>query len=774
MFRPLDSLLSTSPVRRALAGFSAAMLASLAACGSDDDTTAKPKPDTANQTDAADSAAGSDTEADTGGGQCGALPSCVDDKGLEDLSLCPKPVSEYECVQGCCVAKFICKQDSDCAGLLGTGACTSTDFTCACDEATGECVQAQCAKDSECPQGKVCLGGGCKDPLADSALTARLTRPVWYARPGDQVDAAQELGLQARDSKGQVKPGVAVAWEIESGASVAIEAGKLKAGDTAGVTKIKATLNGQASNVATLVNLGAMPANTALRVTLIDDFTLLPIAGPGQLIAVGMANAATPDAPIAAPLAEGATSIAALNFPADLHVVVPGYQQVSILRWQPDAAKKDGDLVIPLTRYQYADLEFDDKGVLQPSSKVVGGDLAYGGIDYPGEGEAALGVTALAFGNGLLSFSIDTILGPNVRRPFNPDAPTIVNPEPGKPQEIPGGVTFVFGKPVVDRFVLSSAAGVRTLWTLSGRLSLAELTTQIGKIVGQVEGGLNIGKVVSILLPYLAGFSSQIAEVTFGETVSDPLQDLGILKPVVPLLLKTEVVLADLPKAGEGWAEAVIIVGGAMMPIGEIVPLGLTAAADTPGDNETPDGKADASADLPGLQNPYLSVGPLHSGLRVGPDNHVAVAAAIVTAGKGKKEAGSLILSDIGVPPAQWNTGAFLGLPEGSAYDKVTRTLTVKGQLEGQFYRTTLIGNEGRQWLVYLPKAQGDVTVTLPDLTVHGAEVDLAATAKRALVAVFELRNQALGAHYPDLFEPGGLTHLLQSVKRTAFVDAAL
>lgn len=773
MFQPLFSMLRGAPSQRALVGLCATMLVGLAACGSDDDTTAKPKPDTTTQTDATDTAGGSDTEADTGGGVCGALPSCVDDKGLEDLSLCPKPLNEYECVQGCCVAKFICKQDSDCAGKLGTGACTSTDFTCACDEPTGECVQAQCAKDSECPQGKACIAGGCKDPLADATLEARLTRPVWYARPGDQADAAIELGVQARDNKGQVKPGVPVTWEIVSGDSITIEAGKLKAGDTAGVTKVKALLNGKGSNEATLINLGALPANTALRITLIDDFTLLPITTAGKVIAVGMADAATPDTAVAAPLAEGATSIAALNFPADLHIVVPGYQQVSVLRWKPDAAKKDGDLVIPLTRYQYADLEFDDKGVLQESSKVVGGDLAYGAIDYPGEGEAALGVTALAFGNGLLSFSIDTILGPNVRRPFNPDAPTIVNPEPGKPQEIPGGVTFVFGKPVVDRFVLSSAAGVRTLWTLSGRLSLAELTTQIGKIVGQVEGGLNIGKVVSILLPYLAGFSSQVAEVTFGETVSDPLQDLGILKPVVPLLIKTEVVLADLPKAADAWAEAVIIVGGAMMPIGEIVPLGLTAAADTPGDNETADGKADASADLPGIQNPYLSVGPLHSGLRVGADNHVAVAAAIVTAGKGKREAGSLILSDIGVPPAQWNTGAFLGLPEGSSYDKANRTLTVKGQPEGQFYRATLIGNEGRQWLVYLPMGSGDVTVTLPDLTAQGAEFDLGATAKRALVAVFELRNQALGAHYPDLFEPGGLTHLLQSVKRTAFIDAA-
>jgi hypothetical protein len=772
--------LPTRLVARGLASLPALGLAlvlafALPACGEDSDPPKKDAVQTADSSDTSsqtDTAAGTDTAGGTDAQICGGLPSCIDENNQEDLSLCPSPASEYECLSGCCVARFLCKQDSDCTDKVGTGLCASTDFTCACEEGTGECIQAQCAKDSECGTGKVCLGGGCKAPLDDASLAPKLTRPIWYARPGDQIDAAMELGLQAKDDKGQVKPGVAATWTVTGGTSVTIAAGKLVAGDVAGTTTVTATIGTKVSNVATLINLGPMPANTALRVTLIDDYTMLPLKVAGKVVAVGLADAVTPDAEQVAALADGQTVITSLQYPADLHFVVPGYQQVSILRWKPDATKKDGDLIIPLQSYHFAELEFDDKGVLQPTSKLVNGDLAIGGVNYPGEGEAALGVTALAFGSSLLSFSIDTILGPNVRRPFDPAAPTIINPEPGKPQEIPGGVTFVFGKPVVDKFVLSAPEGVRTLWTLSGRLSLAELTTQIGKIVGQVDGGLNIGQVVSILLPYLAGFSSQVAEVTFGATLSDPLKDLGMLSPVIPLLIKSEVVLGDLPKAGAGWADAVIIVAGAMMPIGEIVPLGLTAAADTPGEEEVADGKADANSELPGVQNPYLSVGPLHSGLRVGNDNHISVAAAIVAAGKGKKEAGSLILSEVGVPPQQWNTGAFLPLPEGSSYTKASRTVVIKGQLEGDFYRTTLIGTEGRQWLVYLPRGAGDVTATLPVLTGHGAVEDIGATAKRALVAVFEMRNAAQAAHFPDLFEPGGLTHLLQSVRRTAFLDA--
>ncbi|MBM4344550.1 MAG: hypothetical protein FJ100_14390 [Deltaproteobacteria bacterium] len=753
--------------------FAVAALLALAGCGGDDTKAdAGATADAAKGADIADAqsseAGPTDAASDGAASKCGALPQCLNAAGQEDLALCPKPVSDYACVAGCCKAKFFCKVDQDCADKVGVEAgCPSKELTCGCDTENSVCIQTACAADAQCPKGKVCQQGGCKDPLPDTGLVVKLLRPVWITTPGKDLEPVVGLGAQASDGKGNVKLDATFEWKLADGTAFKLEGGKLKAGDVAGKQTITASSKGSAaSNAASLWNLGPIPAGKVLRVTAIDDFSWAPLAG--KVVVVGLSDQPTPAAAVAADLADGQATFADVKFPCDIHLIGKDHQPVSVMRYQPAGAT--GEVLLPSALYHYAQLEFDGAGKLvKEKSKIVQGDAVKGAVDYPGVGEAMLGLTSLAFGPQLLNFSIDAILGPNVRRPFDPKAPSFVNPDPGKPQEIPGGVTFALGTPVVTHFVVAGPPGVHTMWTLGGRLALSQLLSEVGKIFDSVDGGLDVGQIVSVLLPYLGGFSSDVQfGVQLGASLTEPLKELPLIKPKYPLLLKTSVELSPLPKAGAAFADVAFIIGGAMMPIGEIVPLGLTAGADTASKEEKPDGLVDGNADEKGNQPVKLTVAPLHSGLQVGPDNHVIVTAAVVVGGKGKKEGGSIIIGAPGPVGAVTKPGEFLALPEGSTFDPAAGKLTVKAVAGAHVYRTTLVAPEGRQWQLLVPKAWADKAITLPDLASYGNDFPVAKT-KRAFVGALEFKA---AADVVDLLLPGGLDDIVRKVTRTAFTDA--
>lgn len=755
-------------------------LAGLGACSSEESSTtadATVAKDTAAQdlpaadTGTTDTGTADTSAGDTAANVCGQLPACLNASGQEDLSLCPKPASNYQCTKGCCVAKLVCTTSAECTAQLGIApGCANKGFTCVCDVEAGECVQGMCSADADCAKGEVCSQGGCKTAPAVGELSARLLRPVWITGPNVSVVAAKGLGAQAVDGQGNVKVDAEFEWTLEGAGAFAIEGANLKSLDKAGKASIVAKVKGSskaASKPGKLWNLGPLPADKNLRVTGIDEFDSAPLTG--KLVVIGLADASTPEAAVVVDLVDGQAAVGNVKFPADIHLVPKDHAPISVLRYDP--AGKPADLLLPSPLQHFAELEFDEAGkIVAEKTKVLHGDAVTGTVNYPGDGEASLGLTALAFGPQLLNFSVDAILGPNVRRPFDKDAPTFVNPDPGKPQEIPGGVTFSLGKPVVTNFVVAGAPGGHTVWTLAGRLALSGLLEEVGKIFDAVDGGLDIGKVVSVLLPYLSGFSSQVlTDVTLGETLSNPIKSLPQLEPKFPLLLKTEVALSMLPKSGAGWADLVFVIGGALMPIGEIVPLGLTAGADSQGKEDVADGKIDADLKTAGAQGLKLAVAPLHSGLQYGADNHVFITAAIVLAEKGKKEGGSIILSKPEAVPAIYYPGDFLPLPEGSVLTKATGVLQVAAVAGAHLYRVNLTGAEGKSWQVVVPKSLEGKSVILPDLTAYGATLT-SATCKRALVAAF-LLNKPMTTQ--EFVAPGGLSDIVRQVNRTSFTDAA-
>ena len=762
-------------------------LLALAACGTsttaDTDTGAT---DDAAVDAAADVTTTTDVTADTG--VC--AKSCLTPQGQGDFTLCG--AGKWDCVDGCCVAKFTCASNADCAPRLGQTDCPDNRFTCVCDVPNGQCVQGQCLKDAECGTGKVCSQGGCVAAPATTTLHARLIRPTLIGTAGQVVDLVADLGAQAVDDNHVVVPSATFTFKVTGTGAPTASANKITLPDVAGDYTVTAQVvggDGKDSNPATIHNIGKAGVGM-LRVAAFDEETLAPLGG--KLVVVGQADAVTPDAAVTVNLVNGQAVVDKLIFPADIHVIAPNHAPVSVLGYKPEAATGDITLTAPLVAYADVALSddgtlvfskiFDDAGKLVHNGTVlVNEDVLTGGIAYSGTGEAALGLTSLSFNNALLSFSIASILGPNVTRKFDKNAPTILNP--GSYNKVPGGVTFGLGSPVITKYLLSGTPGNHKVWTLAGHIELTAITAQIGKILDAVQGGVDIGKIVSVLLPFLSTFYSQVVEdVPFGATVSDPMHVLD-LNPQFPLLVHTAITPPKLPSLGDGtYADLIFDIGGAMLPSGEIVPLGLTAAADKNQSSDPSDGIVDTDPDTDGDQSTLnLWMAPLHTGLQFGNANHVIVSAAVVVEGTTKdangkiltshKAGGSIQLTTPDFAPATMTVTEFLPLPIGSVFDATAGTLKVVAVPGVDFYRATLDGPNGTAWQVILPAKAIGTAIKLPDIQALGADQDYRATAKDCNVGAFVLKTPHT---VPALLSTPLLTDLLRNVKMTSFTDAKL
>jgi hypothetical protein len=713
--------------------------------------------------------AGSDGGADAGGDAMdggGCAVSCVDKNGIEDLSKCPVPQNEWACVQGCCEKKEVCKADADCAAKLGTVVCPDERFTCGCDLATGACFQSVCSDDAACPAGQICDSGGCHDKPAAASLSVWLLRDGWIARPGDAGEAVTLFGAQARGADGAVDPTAVFEWTL-AGEGFELKDGKLTATAKAGKATITAALaGGKASNPATLWNLGPLPDGASVRVTLVDEETFAPLAGKVYALC-GPADATPTTAEVA--LDGGQAVFEGLTPPCDLHAISPDYDAVSVMRYDVSGGS---DVVLASRLRHFAKLAFDIDGKpVADDTSMLHGDVHGGVVTYSGQGEAGLGITSLGIGSDLLLFNLDAIIGPNVTRPFHPDAPSLVNPTPGAPQDIPGGVTFFLGKKVIESFVLAGPPGKRIVWSLSGRLPLSDLLSQVSAIVGAVQDGLDVGKVVGVLLPYLQGFYSQVViDVAFEDKVGVVTPKALDLAPDVPLGVSSTIEAPDLPKTGEGkWADLILAIGGAMMPDGTMIPLGLAAGSDTSGEGDKADGKVDGDQEEDGNQPLALNTAPLHSGLRVGSDNRLIVTAAINVGGGGQREGGSIVFSKLGPIAGKHKPQAFLPYALGSTWDAAKRTLNVAKVDGAAFYRVVMTGSEGRRWSLLVPSSATGKPMALPDSTAWGVDAALANTPKRVFVGAFELHAGAT-----DLWKAlgsGVMVDLVRKTSRSSFID---
>ncbi len=156
------------------------------------------EPDTT-EPDATDDTTPDDVTPDDGPPAC--ENPCVTPQGTNDRRLCPAPVSEWLCVDGCCEAAFRCADDDDCrAEGYTNGQCPDGRFDCRCDVPTGVCANWLCAGDDECGEGAFCVGGTCVTD-GDGALSLRLVGPDHILLPVGgthtvRVDGTREVDAQ--------------------------------------------------------------------------------------------------------------------------------------------------------------------------------------------------------------------------------------------------------------------------------------------------------------------------------------------------------------------------------------------------------------------------------------------------------------------------------------------------------------------------------------------------------------------------------------------------
>jgi hypothetical protein len=436
-------------------------------------------------------------------------------------------------------------------------------------------------------------------------------------------------------------------------------------------------------------------------------------------------------------------------------------------------------LFLPVPRTAFGELsisqelDVDSEATVLDGVNIVRGTVDFG--DYAKQGVFDLTLSSTAFSSGLFDFSLETLLGPNVERYFDPDnqIPEVDNT---KSTEIPGGITFGLAGPAIPEFHLTPGRGAHRVWTLGGRITMEQIAPVADQLFGAFGGGgLDFGLLVGTLFPAFAEFWSGVAmtPVLAGD------DDMSVLPLettlMVPLGLSTAVMPAMLPAMGElGVADAVFMLAGALTPDQLFLPLGLTADTDTRDpDNDPPDRFVDGDDGTEEIDPQTLPFAPLHSGLG-GPHGRYAiavVAVALIGDNDPRPDGGSAVLLryDAGVePPADVTVPDFLDFPMGSTWDPETRALSVAPVAGATTQRVLFKHKQGRHWTVWL---NGRADYTLPNPQDFAGELeDRAATVNLVLINSLDLAD---GTTLEGLAAPGGvnLDGLLDAVDRASFMD---
>ncbi len=761
----------------------------LGACG-DDPAPASPDADAGADTGDEDtgSDAGDEVSADVGGDEGGhdvapdvpdedtdtCQHACLDEFGKNKKSLCPQPIADWNCVQGCCVAVFKCQTDGDCrAQGFAEGHCTDERFDCRCETSTGVCGVWYCAADGDCGAGEACVAGACQAATAVDGLALRVVSAPTVLVPG----ATTALLVEAYDpTNPDVVTAAEVTWASSDDAVIAVADGVATGGAAAGEVTLTASMVGAPSQQATVTLTNVVPA-AGETVTVIArvEGTLAPVAGHYALVDAGTGEVVDKGA-----IADDGVIRFGGSVPAeglDVHVFGDATDWVSWLRFQ------GGALLLPIPAWSWGEVELTaEEEIVPEGTQLIGASLVHGVPDmslYPLPGEFELSLNAFALSSALFDFSLPSLLGGDVKRYLEEDSGLPI--ETADQAEIPGGITFGFaGNPVVGDFWLTAGPAQRRLWTLGGRIELTAVAEFADDIFDAVGGGsVDFNVLVSALFPLFRNFWSGYhpdLDVATGDAL-----DVTDVDPLlrIPLGLKTHVLVPDLPPmATAGYADSVFILGGALTADGLFVPLGLNGGSDSSDPAADPlDGKADADPLTP-AKDPYLlPVAPLHSGLG-GP--HTAYAFAVVAAslrassGDPRPEGGSAILKRMApgeAPAAAPDMGEFLGFPMGSAWDPDTREIAALPLEGADTQRVLFKGKQGANWTVWL---SGVETYTVPDpnaLLELGLELgDRTTNVSLVLVNSFDLAD---GVDLDDLGTPGGWTlgHLLHVVDRVSFVD---
>ena len=703
---------------------------------------------------------------------------CVSENGLSDPSLCPN-LTDFDCVDGCCVPKFKCASDEDCAPLAGGDDCPDPRFDCRCHADTGACFAFVCGTDADCAEGELCANGMCQAVPATEGLLARIESRGGAVTDGTSIDLYGEA--YDADDPTVVVRGVELEWASDNEAAVTMtgNGGSMgtAAGHTAGVASITARVKGGTTWSAPVL-VTSFGAATESRVMVVDSNTRGPV-DDAWVVLVGddgvlVSGAAT----------GGVFTTPDVTLPMDVHVFSKTHAYVSAY------GVTDADVLIVTQPTFRAKLYIEEDGAIIPENQEVEGDgsIITGQPDfslYTKTGEIELGVSSLGIGDAVFAFDLPLIIGPDVERYYHPDAPSIF--ASGGQQKLPGGVTFEFAGPVLVEYWLAGLPGQTSLWTLAGRVASndPDLFPKVSEIFASIDDGINFETLLSALFPLFKTFYSGVNRFLTLEqvpTYPPPVVDSLL---TMPLVSKVAVDVPSLPSFGElGWADLAIAIGGAITPDGQMTPLGITAAADKPYKDAEADGMVDGDPLTEDVNEPLdLRMAPAHSGLQ-GENTELAVlvvaAALNVDGDSNKPESGSAYLArapmgdGIGAAapaPAEGFLPISLGTTYGSTEDPMDRTLSVDPVAGADFHRVVFRSTGAQQWFVYLPSGMDQVTIPDPKAFDESLIDPAGAESKTLVVNAFELEDGS--PTLEGLLTPGGATldALMHVVRRASYVS---
>lgn len=665
------------------------------------------------------------TGGSTGGNNKCTVANAVDCTCAKD-SDCPTSAG-YTCdidLSKKCI--FQCLTADDCKGDNAPAAtktlCTGSALGCACeiDPATtlAACVTKVCATDTDCGTGNVCENGACKTNPTPAGVSACKVFPEVVLM---HVGADTKFTAQAFAGEKPVRLPASAFTASAGDASVELKAGTTdtftgKAATTGLVDGVKVVVG--SATCFGKVQVYGNPTG-AFRAVVVDSLSNLPMEGI-KVTLDGSTTVKTTDASGVAEWTTGEKGTAAAPFTATAFGADIGYVTV--------AGTSSNDLLVPVQRNPLA-VQGGVKGKLKNL--------------FTDTSDVHVGIVGMSLAGGITDISFDLLLGPS--EPTNITLGSRTFSDVPLPSGIMAGLSssrFKESYKALGRagFCASDlpksklgTCGIRSVWGLGGDVPIAKLSTVIDQVSGGSVANLNIGPILTELLPVFRNFRSTMVrdqQFTLGAPVADKVAD-AFLAPLdldnelkdkgggaVRLSVKTVVKIPTLPKLAGQFVDGAIVLAGSDVTGRGIVPLGLSAGVDKSTTTETADGTVKDEDGKSGQL--VLHMAPAHDGAEGSP-YLIGVLAASFSNISGGLSASGILHRPSGCASGSSSglcyggtidTGkTFMGYPEGSKFDFSNRRFTVGAGVSGATMYRLIISADAGRWSVYF---SGNNGFTLP------------------------------------------------------------
>jgi hypothetical protein len=213
------------------------------------------------------------------------MPSCLDKYNNPDLSLCPVPQADYECVDGCCKMKFkSCKDDAECAAHISEleKECPDKNFACMCSAEDNWCHAFYCVLDDDCKNGDsmICSSAVCVNKPETGSLRAKLLNPPLVLIEGNSVKLLAEAF--DKNNPDTIVSGLSCEFEMTPDDGTAtVTDGILKAGSKEGKVEVRARIKGFNDSLSDAVPfyIHKKLQSGQFRVITVDHRTKKPVEG---------------------------------------------------------------------------------------------------------------------------------------------------------------------------------------------------------------------------------------------------------------------------------------------------------------------------------------------------------------------------------------------------------------------------------------------------------------------------------------------------------------